>query len=93
MHDAEIAIMDLRLLEAFRLVVGNRSVTRAAEVLGVTQPAVSAQMARLEASVGFPLFVRAKGRLALTQEGASFHREVMHALDQVERLDLSLIHI
>ncbi len=87
MHYAENTVMDLRLLEAFRLVVSNRSVTRAAEVLGVTQPAVSAQMARLEASAGFPLFVRTKGRLALTQEGASFHREVMHALDQVERLD------
>ena len=79
--------MDLRLLEAFRAVVANRSVTRAASVLGVTQPAVSAQITRLEASVGFALFTRNGGRLVLTREGEALHREVTHALGQFERLD------
>ena len=40
--------MDVRLLEAFRAVVDNRSVTAAASAMGVTQPAVSTQIARLE---------------------------------------------
>ena len=40
--------MDLRLLEAFRAVVDHRSVTNAAAAMGITQPAVSAQIARLE---------------------------------------------
>ena len=79
--------MDLRLLEAFRAVVSNHSVTRAARVLGLTQPAVSAQLARLEAAVGFQLFLRSGGRLSLTREGEEFHREVMHALGMYERLD------
>ena len=77
--------MDLRLLEAFRAVVSNHSVTRAARVLGLTQPAVSAQLARLEAAVGFQLFLRSGGRLSLTREGEEFHREVMHALGMYER--------
>ena len=39
--------MDIRLLEAFRAVVESGSVTHAASSLGITQPAVSAQIARL----------------------------------------------
>ena len=39
-----IALMDVRLLEAFRAVVDHRSVTNAAAAMGVTQPAVSAQI-------------------------------------------------
>ena len=50
--------MDIKLLEAFRKVVETRSVTEAATILGVTQPAVSAQLSRLEAVVGFSLFSR-----------------------------------
>ncbi|WAP69851.1 LysR family transcriptional regulator [Jiella pelagia] len=79
--------MDLRLLEAFRAVVSNHSVTRAAKVLGLTQPAVSAQLARLEAAVGFQLFLRSGGRLSLTREGEEFHREMIHALGMYDRLD------
>src|SRR5258708_6290557 len=45
--------MDVRLLEAFRAVVDHRSVTAAACAMGVTQPAVSTQIAKLEEIVGF----------------------------------------
>lgn len=79
--------MDVKLLEAFRAVVSNHSVTKAAKVLKLTQPAVSAQLARLEASVGFSLFTRQGGRLALTQEGRAFHDEVKHALGTLQRLN------
>lgn len=78
--------MDVKLLEAFRMVMENRSVTGAAQVLGLTQPAVSAQIARLEALVGFQLFERVGGRLKPTAEGRQFHREVMHALGMIDRL-------
>ncbi|WP_213773725.1 LysR family transcriptional regulator [Bradyrhizobium sp. dw_78] len=79
--------MDIKLLDAFRTVVSNNSVTKAAEVLGVTQPAVSAQISRLEASIGFSLFARNGGRLTLTVEGQQFYTEVIHALGQLQRLD------
>ncbi|MCX8997940.1 LysR family transcriptional regulator [Rhizobiaceae bacterium BDR2-2] len=79
--------MDFKLLEAFRTVVSNSSITKAAEILGVTQPAVSAQIARLEASIGFNLFTRNGGRLSLTGEGQQFHAQVVHALDMFQRLD------
>lgn len=79
--------MDFKLLEAFHTVVSNSSITKASEILGVTQPAVSAQIARLETSLGFSLFARNGGRLSLTGEGREFHSQVVHALDMFQRLD------
>jgi DNA-binding transcriptional LysR family regulator len=68
--------MDIRLFESFRAVVEHGSATAAARLMGLTQPAVSAQIARLEEEVGFPLFERFGNRLRLTPEGQAFHTEV-----------------
>jgi len=78
--------MDVRLLEAFRTVVDLRSVTGAAAAMGITQPAVSAQIARLEDEVGFSLFERAGGRLKPTAEALLFYAEVSKALSGFDRL-------
>jgi DNA-binding transcriptional LysR family regulator len=78
--------MDLRLLETFRSVVDQRSATAAAVALGVTQPAVSAQIARLEEAVGFRLFERIGGRLKPTPEGLLFYAEAANALSSMNRL-------
>lgn len=78
--------MDLRLLETFRTVIDQSSATAAAAALGLTQPAVSAQIARLEETVGFPLFERNGGRLRPTPEGLLFYTEAMKALDGFDRL-------
>ena len=79
-------VFDPRLLEAFRTVVEAGSVTAAAKMLGVTQPAVSAQIARLETQAGFELFERASGRLVITFRGRRFYEEIRTALDVLERL-------
>src|SRR5262245_4006762 len=78
--------MDVRLLEAFRAVVDHRSVTQAAASLGVTQPAVSAQIAKLEQELGFSLFDRGNGRLKPTAEGLLFYAEASKALTGIDRL-------
>ncbi len=78
--------MDVRLLEAFRAVVDHRSVTGAAAAMGVTQPAVSAQIARLEQELGFALFDRSNGRLKPTSEGMLFYAEASKALTGIDRL-------
>jgi len=78
--------MDIKLLEAFKVVMENRSITQAAKMLGLTQPAVSAQIARLEAQVGFSLFTRAGGRLIPSDQGRQFFQEVIHALGGIDRL-------
>ena len=78
--------MDIRLLEAFRAVIESGSVTHAANALGVTQPAVSAQIARLQETVGFPLFERVGNRLRPTPEAVAFHADVDRTLARIDDL-------
>jgi DNA-binding transcriptional LysR family regulator len=85
--------MDVRLLEAFRAVVDHRTVTSAATSLGVTQPAVSAQIARLEQELGFLLFERGNGRLKPTPEGLLFYAEASKALTGIDRLFQAALQI
>jgi DNA-binding transcriptional LysR family regulator len=58
--------------------------TRTAELIGVSQPAVSNMIVALEHEVGFQLFVRRAGRLTPTPEGRLFHVEASRALEGVE---------
>lgn len=81
--------MDPRLLETFCAVVDHQSATSAAAALGLTQPAVSTQIARLEEAVGFALFDRTGGRLKSTSEGLLFYAEAKKALSGFDRLALA----
>lgn len=81
--------IDPRLLEAFRTVLDSGSITQAATSLGLTQPAVSAQIARLESDVGFALFVRSGNRVRPTAEAMAFREEVEQTLTKIN--DLSRI--
>jgi len=58
-------------IRAFLTLVQEGSFTRAARKLGITQPAVSTQIASLEKSIGQPLFVRGP-QLTLTPAGETF---------------------
>jgi DNA-binding transcriptional LysR family regulator len=78
--------IDPRLLEAFRTVLDSGSITQAATSLGLTQPAVSAQIARLEADVGFALFVRSGNRVRPTAEAMAFREEAEHTLTKINDL-------
>jgi DNA-binding transcriptional LysR family regulator len=68
--------MNFRQLEIFRAVMVSGSASRAAERLGITQPAVSRALTDLELRVGFDLFDRVKGRLVPTPEGQLFFGDV-----------------
>jgi DNA-binding transcriptional LysR family regulator len=63
-------------IDLFRAVLRHGGMTRAAAALGIGQPHVSRAIARLEAELGFPLFVRGHGSARPTREGAAFAREV-----------------
>lgn len=64
-------MLDDNKIRAFLAVVEKGSFSAAAVQLGVTQPAVSAQIASLEASLGVQLFLRGR-ELALTPSGEAF---------------------
>ncbi|HJU71721.1 MAG TPA: LysR family transcriptional regulator [Paucimonas sp.] len=62
--------MDLIQLRAFVTVAQEGNLTRAAERLHLTQPAVSLQIKSLQAALQLQLFVRMPGGMALTDDGA-----------------------
>jgi DNA-binding transcriptional LysR family regulator len=81
--------LSLRRLEIFRLVVRERSITRAADLLMVAQPAVSSQIKALETWLGgAKLFVRVGNRLTLTEAGRRvdvWARDVLAGAAEVRR--------
>ena len=82
-----------RQLEAFNAVMMSGSTVRAAELMGVTQPAVSRLIAELEAAVSFPLFDRVRRRLVPTPEGRQFYREVEQNFRGIDRLRAAAANI
>ncbi len=71
-------------LRVFMMVAAENSFTRAAQHLGVTQPAVSQNIAELEKQVGAALFERKRGEVSLTAEGYVFKEyaeKILHWYD------------
>ena len=83
---AHLANLDLNLLVALRELVAERSVTRAAERLGVTQPAASAALARLRRHFGDDLLVRDRGEYVLTALGVQLAEQVDAVCAGAERV-------
>ena len=85
--------MRLRHIEVFNAVMLTGSVSAAARLMNVTQPAVSRILAHAELQLGFALFQRVKGRLVPTQEAQTLYPQVQQLfaqLDEVQRLAASL---
>ena len=76
--------MDLNQLKTFLEIARQEHMTRAAKKLHLTQPAVSAQLARLEEELGQPLFDRTPKGMVLTEAGATFRGHVEEALTRLE---------
>src|SRR3954452_1259818 len=79
-------LMDTRQLAAFCAVVERKSFSRAAERLGVTQPAVSLQIRSLEQRLGRQVLDRSGRRVEPTEAGLRLYaaaQRVLHAEDQM----------
>ena len=75
--------MLLSQIAAFVEVARRRSVSRAAEALFVTQPALTARLQGLERDLGARLFVRTPRGMKLTEAGESFHPYAVRALESL----------
>lgn len=75
-----------RHVEVFRALMIAGSVTRAAELLHTSQPTVSRELARMEHSIGFPLFERIRGRLRPTMQALALYDEVRQSYAGLERV-------
>lgn len=80
--------MENRLLKYFLVAAQEANITRAAEILHVSQPALSKQIMQLEDELGAKLFIRGKRSLTLTEEGRFLRgraEEIVALTEKTER--------
>ncbi len=79
-------MITLRQIEAFRAVMISGTVTQAANMLCVSQPAVSHILSDLEHRLDLKLFIRAKRRLIPTEEARALFDEVERAFTGLQQI-------
>lgn len=83
--------MEIRVLRYFLTVVREQSITKASEVLHITQPTLSRQLAQMEEEVGVKLFDRGTRKITLTNEGLLLRRRAEEILQLVDKTEKELI--
>jgi DNA-binding transcriptional LysR family regulator len=78
-----MSTISLRQLEVFRAVMRSGTVTEAARLLRVSQPAVTRILRHTEDRLGFDLFVREKGRLLPTSEAMTLFGELENVFTNI----------
>ncbi|RYY26097.1 MAG: LysR family transcriptional regulator [Sphingomonadales bacterium] len=82
--------VNLRQIEAFKAVIENGTVSRGAEVLNISQPAMSKLIAHLEMDTGLKLFDRVKKRLAPTEHAMRLYQEVERIFAGVRQVESAI---
>ena len=77
--------LDISHLLYFKTVVEAGSISQAARALFISQPALSASVAKIEADVGVPLFTRTGRRIILNEAGSRYYESVVKALDALSQ--------
>lgn len=81
---ARLDNVDLRLLQLFDLIYRHRNLSRVADQLGLTQPAVSLALAKLRQHFGDPLFVRIGGEMMPTPAADQLSQLALNAIATLE---------
>lgn len=79
--------MELRVLRYFLMVAREENITKAAEILHITQPTLSRQLMQLEEELGSQLFVRGKNRIQLTEDGMLLRRRAEDIIDLADKTE------
>lgn len=80
--------MDIKILKYFLTVVREENISRAADILFITQPTLSRQLQELEKELNTKLFIRGKNKITLTDSGMLLKRraeELVELADKTER--------
>jgi DNA-binding transcriptional LysR family regulator len=81
---------DVRRLRSLCAIADHGSLTAAADALDFTQPAISQHLTALEAEVGAPLVIRARGGAELTDTGQLLVEHARAALDRLALAELQV---
>lgn len=84
--------MELRVLKYFLVVSREENITKAAELLHITQPTLSRQIAQMEEELGVSLFQRGKHSITLTEEGLLLKRRAQEMVELAEKTRRELKH-
>ena len=77
--------MELRVLNYFLMVAREENITKAAQLLHVTQPTLSRQLMQLEEELGVKLFQRSNHSITLTEEGMLLRRRAQELISLEEK--------
>lgn len=77
--------MDIRVLNYFLMAAREENITRAAQLLHITQPTLSRQLQQLEQELDAKLFRRSNHNIYLTNEGMLFRRRAQELVDLAEK--------
>lgn len=83
--------MEIRVLRYFLTVAREESITKASEVLHITQPTLSRQLAQMEEEIGVKLFHRGTRNITLTNEGILLRRRAEEILQLVDKTEKELV--
>ena len=84
--------MELRVLKYFLMVAREENITKAAQLLHVTQPTLSRQLMQLEEELGVQLFHRGKHNVTLTEDGMLLRRRAQELVSLSEKTKMELLH-
>lgn len=82
--------MDIRILNYFLIVAREENITKAAQILHITQPTLSRQLMQLEKELGVKLFQRGKHNIYMTEEGMLFRRRAQELVNLAEKAKCEL---
>lgn len=84
--------MELRVLNYFLMVAREENITKAAQLLHVTQPTLSRQIAQLEEELGVTLFTRSNHNINLTEDGMLLKRRAQELLTLADKTKRDFLH-
>ena len=82
--------MELRVLHYFTAVAKEESITRASEMLHLSQPTLSRQLKELEEELGITLMIRGSKKTTLTEEGRLLYKRAQEIIDLAQKTEAEI---
>lgn len=89
--EQEVICMEIRVLKYFLAIAKEESISKAAEYLHVSQPALSKQIRDLEDRLGTTLFIRGSRKITLTEDGLLLRQRAQQIIELTDRTETEII--